>query len=55
MPTFLQHITSNNKGFIAVGDEDTRIKIYNEQRMHEIISFWFFAKRVPIQLVQVSE
>lgn len=34
IPTFLQRLSINGKGYIAVGDEDTRIKIYNQARMH---------------------
>ena len=37
---------------MIVGDEQTRIKMYNEERMHEIISFWFLVRRVPLQLIQ---
>jgi len=55
IPTFLQAIHSKNKAYLAVGDEDTRIKIYNEARMHEIVSFWFLTKRVPLQLLQPLE
>lgn len=55
IPTFLKHLQHQNKKFIAVGDEDTRIKIYNQSRMHEIISFWFLIRRVPLQMLQTSQ
>jgi hypothetical protein len=34
IPTFLQFVAWGNKRYLAVGDEENRIKIYNEQRMH---------------------
>jgi hypothetical protein len=55
IPTFLQAVRSANNRYIAVGDEDTRVKIYNFARMHEIVSFWFLNKRVPLQLLQPLE
>jgi hypothetical protein len=54
IPTFLQRLAIAGRGYIAVGDEDTRIKIYNQARMHEIRSFWFLTKRVPLQLLPAS-
>jgi hypothetical protein len=55
IPTFLEHLSLNGKFYIAVGDEDTRIKIYNQTRMHEIKAFWFLTKRVPLQIVHASD
>lgn len=55
IPTMLRYVNVGNKNLIVVGDEDTRIKIYNEERMHEIISFWFLVRRVPMQIIQPSK
>lgn len=54
IPTLLSYFSINNKAYIAVGDEDTRIKIYNEARMHQIKSFWFLTKKIPLQLIQTN-
>lgn len=34
IPTFLQYIKGLNKSYIAVGDEDSRVKLYNQAKMH---------------------
>lgn len=54
IPTFLSYLHINGHSYIAVGDEDTRIKVYNADRMHEIKTFWFLTKRVPLQLVHTQ-
>ena len=49
------HNQHKNKEFIVLGDDYTKIKVYNYKNMHEISAIWYIPNSVPLDILQISK